>query len=246
MEQSTYTIQFNTPIGYDSWRLDLVGDVVPVTRPGQFVNLKLNGFFLRRPFSVYDWDDEGDMSLIYKAVGVGTEAMTKLIAGQRLDVLTGLGNGFDIDKAGPRPLLIGGGAGVPPLYGLAKALLKACPERQVQVLLGFNRRRDVILTNAFHALGAEVYLITADDPPGERGVVTDVLPSLSYSYFYACGPTPMLRAVEEATTSDGQLSLEARMGCGFGACMGCSCQTVHGPARVCKEGPVFEKGEILW
>ena len=242
MKQVTWTITENIPLTPDTYRLRLAGDTEAITAPGQFVNLKLSGFYLRRPISVCDWEP-GAATLIYKVLGHGTAAMTRLPAGTELDVLTGLGNGYDTSLAGERPLLVGGGVGIPPLYGLARRL--TAEHRQVTAVLGFNTAAEVFYADEFRALGAEVVLATADGSAGVRGFVTDALPA-SYSYVYTCGPEPMLRAVFRSIKTGGQFSFEERMGCGFGACMGCSCKTVTGWKRICREGPVLEKEEILW
>ena len=220
----------------------LRGDTSAVTAPGQFVNLKLDGLFLRRPISVCDVCGDA-LTLIYKVVGKGTEQLTRM-TGQTLDVLTGLGNGYDLSKAGERPLLIGGGVGVPPLYLAAKKLREA--GKTVSVILGFNTAAEVILEKRFRDLGAQVTVTTADGSYGTKGFVTAAMQPGNCSYFYCCGPEPMLKAVYRASDTSGQFSFEERMGCGFGACMGCSCKTVTGFKRICKEGPVLEKEEILW
>jgi dihydroorotate dehydrogenase electron transfer subunit len=211
-------------------------------RPGQFVNIKIEGFFLRRPISVCDVRD-GELTLIYKTVGKGTLAMSGMKEGQELSLLTGLGNGYDITKAGEAPLLLGGGAGVPPLYLLARKL--RAEGKKVSVVLGFNRREEIFFEKEFSDLGCDVTVTTVDGSAGVRGFVTDGMPE-HYSYFYTCGPEPMLRAVKRAASTSGQFSFEERMGCGFGACMGCTCRTVTGYKRICKDGPVLEKEEILW
>ena len=218
------------------------GDISAITAPGQFVNVRIEGLYLRRPISVCDLG-EGELTLVYKVVGKGTEALSRTKGGEDFDILTGLGNGYDLSRSGESPLLIGGGVGVPPLYYLAKKLIEA--GKTPRVVLGFNRKEEVFFLREFEALGAKVSLATADGSLGERGFVTDILPE-SYSYFYACGPEPMLKAVHGATVTDGELSFEERMGCGFGACMGCSCKTLTGYKRICKDGPVLRKGEILW
>ena len=213
-----------------------------ITAPGQFVNLKLDGLFLRRPLSVCDV--EGDtLTLIYKVVGKGTEKLTTM-TGQTVDVLTGLGNGYDLSKSGQQPLLIGGGVGVPPLYLAAKRLAEE--GKKVQVILGFNTAREVFYRDAFAGLGADVIVTTADGSDGIKGFVTAAMPLFRYTYFFTCGPEPMLRAVYRASETSGQFSFEERMGCGFGACMGCSCKTLTGYKRICKDGPVMKKEEILW
>lgn len=224
------------------YRICLFGDVSAITAPGQFINIRIDGLFLRRPISVYDLDSDS-VKLIFKVVGKGTERLATLPSGTSLDVLTGLGNGYDISLCGDAPLLIGGGVGVPPIYYLAKKLV----EKGIKpsVILGFNTRSEVFCEEEFRALGADVTVTTVDGSYRKKGFVTDALPE-AYSYFYTCGPEPMLKAVYRATKTSGQFSFEERMGCGFGACMGCSCKTVTGYKRICKDGPVLEKEEILW
>ncbi len=242
MKQGLFTIAEHTPLTETVWRMRLEGDVSAITAAGQFINIQLDGLFLRRPISVCDWD-EHSVTIIYKVVGKGTRQMSRMAVGDTLDVLTGLGNGYTLDKAGERPLLLGGGVGVPPLYRLAKELI--ADGRQVAVVLGFNTKAEVFYEEEFRALGARVTVTTADGSHGVRGFVTDALPS-EYTYVYTCGPEPMLKAVYAASTTGGQFSFEERMGCGFGACMGCSCKTITGNKRICKEGPVLQKEEILW
>ena len=242
MKQGIFTIQENVPLAERFSLLRLHGDCSDIRAPGQFVQLSLPGLFLRRPFSVCDWE-ESSLTLVYEQVGRGTELLRHLPVGTELDVLTGLGNGFDMDRAGDRPLLIGGGSGVSPLLGLARRL----QERGVQphVILGFTRREDLILLDSFYRIGLSPTVTTDDGSFGIHGRVTDAM-DLPHSSFYACGPLPMLRAVCEQSPVSGQLSLDARMGCGFGACMGCTIRTVSGPRRICKDGPVFDKEELLW
>ena len=241
MKQGLFEIIENTRLTDTVWRMRLRGDTSAVTGPGQFVNIQLDGLFLRRPISVCDC--EGDvLTIVYKVLGKGTEQMSRMTEGT-LDVLTGLGNGYDLSDAGERPLLLGGGVGVPPLYMLAKQLIAA--GKAVSVVLGFNTKDEIFYENEFKALGADVTVATADGSYGVKGFVTDALPT-DYTYFYTCGPEPMLKAVFAASTTEGQFSFEERMGCGFGACMGCSCKTVTGYKRICKEGPVLRKEEILW
>ena len=241
MKQGLFEIIENTRLTDTVWRMRLRGDTSAVTGPGQFVNIQLDGLFLRRPISVCDC--EGDvLTIVYKVVGKGTEQMSRMTEGT-LDVLTGLGNGYDLSDAGEHPLLLGGGVGVPPLYMLAKQLIAA--GKAVSVVLGFNTKDEIFYENEFKALGADVTVATADGSYGVKGFVTDALPT-DYTYFYTCGPEPMLKAVFAASTTEGQFSFEERMGCGFGACMGCSCKTVTGYKRICKEGPVLRKEEILW
>ena len=242
MKNEIYTIMDNLPLTNTVFRMRLRGDTEAVTAPGQFVNIRLDGFYLRRPLSVCDAED-GVLTVIYKVVGNGTEKMSRMKSGETLDILTGLGNGYDLAPAGDHPLLIGGGVGVPPLYMLAKALRRA--GKTVDVVLGFNTSAEIFYQAQFESLGCRTTVATADGSYGVKGFVTDALPE-DYSYFYTCGPEPMLRAVWKATKTGGQLSFEERMGCGFGACMGCSCKTLTGYKRICKEGPVMEKEEILW
>ena len=242
MKQGIYTIASNRPLTADVWKMELLGDTTSLTAPGQFINIRLEGFFLRRPISVCDWDESG-LTILYKVVGRGTGQMSNMSAGQSLDVLCGLGNGFDVGKCGGRTLVIGGGVGVPPMYGLAKALLSA--GKTPVALLGFNRRSEVFYEEEFQGLGVETIVTTVDGSYGQKGFVTDALPP-AYDYFCACGPEPMLKAVYRAAGTSGLLSFEERMGCGFGACMGCSCQTKYGNKRICKDGPVLEKEEVIW
>ena len=244
-KKGIYRILANEPLTQSVWRMVLEGDTQWITAPGQFVNIALEGRYLRRPISVCDYD-ERTITLIYKVVGDGTAQMSRMAAGTELDLLTGLGNGFSIREEVRRPLLVGGGVGVPPLYHLAKRLLAA--GRPVEVILGFNTAAECFYEEEFRALGCTVTVATADGSHGVRGFVTTALAERQpdFDYFYACGPLPMLRALAEAVEQDGQLSFEERMGCGFGACMGCSCKTKYGNKRICKEGPVLEKGEIIW
>ena len=242
MKQRILTIRENRPLTASVYLLKLSGLELEEQKPGQFINILLPGRFLRRPVSVYDWEP-GSVTVIYKTVGRGTEQLSSMKAGETLDVLTGLGNGYDLTRAGERPLLLGGGVGVPPLCLLARRLTEQ--GKTVTAVLGFNTRKEVFAEEAFRALGCRVTVTTADGSYGTKGFVTDVLPA-EYSYFYACGPEPMLKAVYKVTKTSGQFSLEERMGCGFGACMGCSLRTASGPRRVCREGPVFTKEEILW
>ena len=230
-------------IAEDTFEAVLSGDVSDITAPGQFVNIKLDYFFLRRPISVCDCEND-ILTLIYKVVGHGTEKMAAMQAKEKLDILTGLGNGYDISKSGDAPLLIGGGAGVPPMYMLAKELI--AEGKKPTVILGFNKKSEVFYEEEFSALGIKTIVTTADGSYGVKGFVTDAFKDISYTYFFTCGPEPMLRAVYNTTSTSGQMSFEARMGCGFGACMGCTCETITGNKRICKEGPVLEKEEIKW
>ena len=242
MKQVLYTVTGNQELAPGVWEMSLAGDTSPITTPGQVINIKLDGFFLRRPISVCDWDSRG-LTIIYKVVGKGTAVMSAMQPGQELDVLSGLGNGFDVAKCGQRTVVIGGGAGVPPMYGLAKALLAA--GKTPSAVLGFNTESEIFYEDQFRKLGIETVVTTVDGSYGQKGFVTDALPE-NYDYFCACGPLPMLKAVYNASSTSGLLSFEERMGCGFGACMGCSCKTKYGSKRICKDGPVLEKGEIIW
>lgn len=247
MKQGFYRVAENIPLTSQVYKMILSGDTAACQKPGQFVNIRLRGFYLRRPISVCDWDDS-TITLLYKVVGHGTEAMAKLKPGEELDVLTGLGNGYDTEKSGNTPLLLGGGVGVPPMYALCKKLLRE--GKTPSVILGFNTREEIFYENEFSELLAgtegKVYVATADGSYGTRGFVTDVMKNLDYSYFYTCGPMPMFRAIENTAKTGGQFSFEERMGCGFGACMGCSCKTKNGNKRICKDGPVLEREEIIW
>ena len=242
MKQSIFTILSNEALTDSVYKMVLGGDTSAITASGQFVNIQLDGMFLRRPISVCDYD-ESTLTIVYKVVGKGTEAMSGMTAGQKLDILTGLGNGYDLTLSGDRPVLLGGGVGVPPMYNLAKKLI--AEGKTVSVILGFNTKSEIFYENEFKALGCDVTVTTVDGSYGKKGFVTDALPE-NYTYFYTCGPEPMLKAVYRATSTSGQMSFEERMGCGFGACMGCSCKTLTGYKRICKEGPVMKKEEILW
>ena len=242
MKQSIFTILENTALTRDVYRMVLEGDTSAITAPGQFVNIQLSGKFLRRPISVCDYDAE-TLTIVYKVVGSGTEQMSEMEKGTELDILTGLGNGYDLTLTGDKPLLIGGGVGVPPMYNLAKVLKSQ--GKDVTVILGFNPQSEIFYEEEFKALGCTVLVTTVDGSYGIKGFVTDAM-NMDYTYFYTCGPEPMLKAVYKATNTSGQMSFEERMGCGFGACMGCSCKTLTGYKRICKEGPVMKKEEILW
>lgn len=243
MKKSLFIVQENREIAKEIYRMVLEGDTSATTKPGQFINIALEGFYLRRPISVCDWDD-GSITILYKTIGEGTIAMSKLQKGSSLDILTGLGNGFDLSLGGDRPLLIGGGVGIPPLYGLAKRLIHE--GASVSVILGFGTKEDAMYVDEFHALGADVTVTTMDGSLGIQGNVTDAMKKMEYSYLYTCGPKGMLKAVYDSSSCGGQYSFEERMACGFGACMGCSCQTKKGSKRICREGPVLEREEILW
>ncbi|MCR4706297.1 MAG: dihydroorotate dehydrogenase electron transfer subunit [Lachnospiraceae bacterium] len=242
MKRGLFTITENKQLVPGIMRMRLTGDTSAFTAPGQFLNIKLDGLYLRRPISLCDLDGD-TMTIIYKVVGHGTEAMAKMQPGTELDILTGLGNGYDLSE-GKKPILLGGGVGVPPMYYLAKKLIeKGCA---VTAVLGFNKKDEIFYEDEFKALGAKTIVTTADGSHGTKGFVTDAMADVDYDHFYACGPEPMLRAVFKASQTSGQMSFEKRMGCGFGACMGCSCKTITGYKRICKEGPVMRKEEILW
>ncbi|MBQ7957347.1 MAG: dihydroorotate dehydrogenase electron transfer subunit [Clostridia bacterium] len=243
MLQTVFEIKANEKIAKDVYKMVLIGDTSDLKKPGQFVNIKLDGFFLRRPISVCDYD-ENVLTLIYKVVGAGTEVMSKMCEGEKLDILTGLGNGFDTSESGNNPVVIGGGVGVPPMFNLARKLIEE--GKKVTAVLGFNKEEEIFYKDEFEKLGAEVYITTVDGSVGTKGFVTDAMKNIDFSYTYCCGPEPMLKAVYNASDKDGQFSFEERMGCGFGACMGCSCKTKYGNKRICKEGPVLCKEEIIW
>lgn len=250
MKQGIFTIKSNRRLTESVYEMIIEGDTAACEKPGQFVNLKLDGFFLRRPISVCEYDEES-IKLIYKTVGSGTHVMADMQPEARLDVLTGLGNGYDIAKAGGNPVLIGGGVGIPPLYGLLKELYKdrgctASSNEKIKVILGFNSKNEMFYKEEFEKAGAELIITTADGSAGVKGFVTDALKDIEYSYFYTCGPEAMFRAIEKIAKTSGQYSFEERMGCGFGACMGCSCKTKYGNKRICKDGPVLEREEIIW
>ncbi len=242
MKQGIFTIESNTALTGSVYRMELAGDTSAITNCGQFVDLRLPEKYLRRPISVCDYA-EGKLTLIYKVVGSGTEIMASLPVGTKLDVLTGLGNGYDTSLSGDQPLLVGGGVGVPPMYNLCKKLI--AQGKHPQVVLGFNTAEEIFLAEEFQALGAQVHIATADGSVGTKGFVTDVIKNLNYTYFYSCGPMPMFKAMEQIMATPGQYSFEERMGCGFGACMGCSIQLKSGYARVCKDGPVFFREEVF-
>ena len=242
MKQGIFTVISNDRLTDNVMKMTLSGDTSAVTAPGTFINILIDGLYLRRPISVFDC--EGDrVTVIYKIVGRGTEKMSLMPEGTALDILTGLGNGYDTSVSGSSPLLIGGGVGIPPLYFLAKKLI--AENKKVSVILGFNTADEIFCSDDFGALGCDVKVTTVDGSCGIKGFVTAAM-NTDYSYFYTCGPEPMLKAVYSASVTDGQFSFEERMGCGFGACMGCSCKTITGYKRICRDGPVLGKGEILW
>ena len=245
MNQGLYRVESNVQLTSTVYRMVVSGDASALTRPGQFVNFKIDGLYLRRPISVCDYDtDAGTITLIYKVVGAGTEKLAEAKEGDVFDLLSGLGNGYDTAKSGDAPVLIGGGVGIPPLFGLCRTL--RTEGKQVKVILGFNTKDEIFYEQEFKELGAQVYVTTVDGTYGTKGFVTNVLSELDYTYFYTCGPMPMFKAVNAASTTSGQFSFEERMGCGFGACMGCSCKTKYGNKRICKDGPVLEREEIIW
>jgi len=243
MTQGIYTVLSNIKLAPSVYRMELSGDTSALTQSGQFINFKIEGLYLRRPISVCDYS-ENTITVIYKVVGEGTEIMAKAVAGDTFDILVGLGNGFNTEKSGEKPLLIGGGVGIPPLYNLCKKLI--ANGKKVSVILGFNTKEEIFYENEFKALGAEVYVTTVDGSYGVKGFVTDAFTQVDFDYFYTCGPMPMFKAIENTVTVSGQYSFEERMGCGFGACMGCSCKTKYGNKRICKDGPVMEREEIIW
>ena len=242
MKQGFFTIVSNEALTDVVYKMVLEGDTSAITNCGQFVDLRLPEKYLRRPISVCDYD-EATLTLIYNVVGSGTEIMAKLPVGTQLDVLTGLGNGYDTTLSGDHPVLVGGGVGVPPMFNLCKKLI--AEGKKPQVVLGFNVASEIFLADEFKKLGAEVYIATADGSRGTKGFVTDVIKNLEYTYFYSCGPMPMFKAMENVMQTSGQYSFEERMGCGFGACMGCTIQTKNGYKRVCKDGPVFFREEVF-
>lgn len=243
MYQGFYEIKSNKKLTESIFQMVLIGDTSSITAPGQFINIKLDGFYLRRPISICDYDDS-TITIIYKVVGEGTEVMSKMNSGEKLDVLCGLGNGFDTSKSLDKPVLIGGGVGVPPMYNLCKKLITE--GKKITVILGFNKEEEVFYEDEFKKLGADVKVTTVDGSYGIKGFVTDALKDTEYDYFYTCGPMPMFKAIEATAITSGQYSFEERMGCGFGACMGCSCKTKYGNKRICKDGPVLEREEIIW
>ncbi len=243
MKKGIFEITENTAVVPAVMRMRLRGDCSAITRPGQFVNIALDGLYLRRPISVCDCRGD-ELTIIYKVVGRGTAQMSRMQCGEQLDILSGLGNGYDLSLSGERPLLLGGGVGVPPLYWLARCLRDE--GKHVTAVLGFNRADEIFYERELRELGAEVIVTTVDGSYGVRGFVTDAMASLDYTYFYTCGPEPMLRAVYSAAKTEGELSFERRMGCGFGACMGCPCKTITGNKRICREGPVMKRSDIIW
>ncbi len=243
MYHGIYEIISNKHLTESIFEMILKGDTSSITAPGQFINIKLDGFYLRRPISICDYNDS-TITIIYKVVGEGTEVMSKMNSGEKLDVLCGLGNGFDTSKSMDKPVLIGGGVGVPPMYNLCKKLI--ADGKKVTVILGFNKKDEIFYEDEFKKLGADVKVTTVDGSYGIKGFVTNALKETEYSYFYTCGPMPMFKAIESTATTSGQYSFEERMGCGFGACMGCSCKTKYGNKRICKDGPVLEREEIIW
>ena len=243
MDTKIYKIVSNKQLTPSIYEMKLAGDTSMITAPGQFLNIKLEGFYLRRPISICDWNEK-EITIVYKTVGQGTKQMATFEEGKELDILCSLGNGYDLGKIPEEPVLLGGGVGVPPMYNLAKKLIEQ--GKKVSVILGFNSSEDVFFEKEFTELGAEVFVATSDGSYGAKGFVTDVMKGLRYDYFYTCGPEPMFKAIEKIAKTSGQYSFEERMGCGFGACMGCSCKTKYGNKRICKDGPVLEREEIIW
>ena len=243
MKDVLLKIASNKCIAPTVYKMELIGDTSDVTNCGQFVNFKLDGLYLRRPISVCDYTDNS-LTVIYKVVGEGTEKMAEMVEGEEILTLTGLGNGYDTSKSGDTPLAIGGGVGIPPMYNLCKKLI--AEGKKPTVILGFNKKEEIFYEDEFKALGCPVYVCTADGSYGVRGFVTNAMENLDYSYFFTCGPMPMFKAINRVAKTSGQYSFEERMGCGFGACMGCSCKTITGYKRICKDGPVLEREEILW
>ncbi len=242
MKKVFLKVETNRPLAKNVYEMTLSGDLTDIRKSGQFVNILIDGLYLRRPISVCDYS-QNSLTIIYKVVGKGTEKLSNAVCGDIFDVLIGLGNGYDLSKSGDNPLLIGGGVGVPPMYNLAKKLI--LNGKNVTVILGFNTKDEIFYEDEFKNLGANVIVTTVDGSYGQKGFVTDVMPS-DYSYFFTCGPEPMLKAVYNKTNTSGQFSFEERMGCGFGACMGCSCKTLYGNKRICRDGPVLLKEEIIW
>ncbi|MBQ7340472.1 MAG: dihydroorotate dehydrogenase electron transfer subunit [Clostridia bacterium] len=242
MKQGFFEIKSNKGLTADVFEMKLVGDTSAITASGQFVNIKIDGEFLRRPISVCDYTEK-ELTLIYKVVGSGTEKLSKMQGG-KLDILTGLGNGYNLEKSGDKPLLIGGGVGIPPMFNLCKKLIKK--GKTPSVILGFNTKSEIFYQEEFNSLGVNVYVSTVDGSSETKGFVTDVMKDLEYTYFYTCGPMPMFLSIEKIAKTSGQYSFEERMGCGFGACMGCSCKTKYGNKRICVDGPVLEREEVIW
>ncbi len=243
MYQGIYKIKENIQLTQSVFKMVLEGDTSSLTAPGQFINITVDGCYLKRPISVFDWN-ESTISIIYKVVGEGTEKMSKWCVGKECDCLVGLGNGFSPERSGDKPLLIGGGVGIPPLFALCKALISQ--GKEPTVILGFNAENEIFCKSDFENLGVKTIITTVDGSVGIKGFVTDAMKNLEYSYFYTCGPMPMFRAIEKTAVGDGEYSFEERMGCGFGACMGCSCKTKYGSKRICKDGPVLTREEIIW
>ncbi|MCD7828193.1 MAG: dihydroorotate dehydrogenase electron transfer subunit [Clostridiales bacterium] len=243
MKEVNYTIKSNDKLTDNVYKMVLIGDTSDITAPGQFINIKINSLYLRRPISVFDCSPY-TVSIIYKVVGKGTEIMSAMAPNEKLDCITGLGNGFSTEQSGDHPLLIGGGVGVPPLYFLAKKLI--AEGKSVKVILGFNNSTEIFCKEDFESIGVDTIITTVDGSVGIKGFAAKALENTDYTYFYTCGPIPMLKSICDSTNTSGQFSFEERMGCGFGACMGCSCKTKYGSKRICKDGPVLVKEEIIW
>lgn len=244
-KRDIYKVVSNQRLTAKTMKMVLEGDTQYITCAGQFVNVAVEGKFLRRPISVCDYDEK-TITLLYDVVGEGTKAMSQMEEGAMLDLLTGLGNGFSENEPMEKPILLGGGIGCAPLYNLAKKLIAR--GLQPVVVLGFNGEKDVVAADMFEALGVRTYVATVDGSCGTKGFVTDVLreKEVQGDYFYACGPMPMLRAVCGGLDMAGEVSLDERMACGFGVCMCCSIETKSGTKRICKEGPVFRKEDLIW
>lgn len=242
-KKGKFIIESNRSLCQDIYRMTLSGDTSCITSPGQFVNIELVGKYLRRPISVCDVDGEL-LTLVYKIVGGGTKQLSEMVKGEELDLLSGLGNGFSLDNPSQKPLLVGGGVGIPPLYNLAKRVLSSGVKPTV--LLGFNTSSQAFMVDDFKALGVDVVVTTMDGSMGVKGLITAALPAIDFDYTYSCGPIPMLKALSDNTSVSGEFSFEERMGCGFGACVGCTCKTKYGNKRICKDGPVLKKEEIIW
>ena len=244
MKKSLYTIAGNSLIASKTYKMVLEGDAVA---EGEFVDISIPGFYLRRPLSICD-KEEGRLTVVYKVVGEGTKVLSEMGVGTVLEVLTGLGKGFDPEACKASALLVGGGLGVPPLYLLAKEL--KARGKKVTAVLGFNKAEEIILVDEFRRVCDEVVISTADGSVGVKGFVTDAIREMAgragHDYFYTCGPMVMMKAVCAVLDEPGEASLEERMGCGAGFCYGCSIQTKNGPRRVCKDGPVFKKEELIW
>ena len=243
MKEADYIIISNIALNSAIYEMRLKGDTGALSRSGQFIDVAVTGKYLRRPISVCDYDEKG-LTIVYKVVGEGTAALSRMRPGESVNALCGLGNGFDDGAAAKKIALVGGGVGLPPLYGLAKRLKEN--GAVFSVLAGFNSAADMYYTDNFRALCGDVRIATADGSFGTKGFVTSLLGKGEFDYFYACGPLPMLKAIMNADDHPAQLSFEERMGCGFGACMGCTVKVKGGYKRICKDGPVLVREEVIW